>query len=123
MYLCLCRGINEDTVCSAVAAGARKLEDLSAACGAGTGCGGCLPSLRRLLHDLLCGPTEGDPGPGTTSAFGWELEPPPQVAAAVAARPHEHSGATPGTVPGRMLRPGGQPCEEATVSSRCSTRS
>lgn len=101
MYVCLCRGINEHTVCSTVAAGARSLDELVAFCGAGSGCGGCLPSLRHLLESL------NQPAD-------------PDVAAT---RPHDQAGASPSLERATpMIPPGGQPCEEATVSSRCSTR-
>lgn len=56
MYVWLCRGVNEATVLASVAAGARCTDDVATACGAGSGCGGCLPSLRRLLGD----PNAGD---------------------------------------------------------------
>ena len=36
-----------------VAAGASTVSAVRATCGAGTGCGGCLPSLRRLLRECL----------------------------------------------------------------------
>lgn len=108
MYVCLCRGINEHTVCSTVAAGARSLEELVSLCGAGSGCGGCLPSLRLLLDSL------NRPADPKTEA----------EAAAAAAGQRDHSGAPPGMRPqAPMLRPGGQPCEAATASPRCSTRS
>jgi len=53
MYVCLCRAVPERTVRDAVAAGASTVSELRMTCGAGTGCGGCLPSLRRLLRDCL----------------------------------------------------------------------
>ena len=53
MYACLCRAVPERRVREAVAAGASTMGELRASCGAGTGCGGCLPSLRRLLRECL----------------------------------------------------------------------
>lgn len=32
-------------------AGARNCDDVGAACGAGTGCGGCRPAIDRVLAD------------------------------------------------------------------------
>ena len=56
MYACLCRAVSERNVRAAVADGANTVAEVRAACGAGTGCGGCLPSLRRLLRESLdCG--------------------------------------------------------------------
>ena len=59
MYACLCRAVTEKSVRAVVAAGASTVSEVRATCGAGTGCGGCLPSLRRLLRecqgtDLSC---------------------------------------------------------------------
>jgi bacterioferritin-associated ferredoxin len=53
VYACLCRAVPERRVREAVAAGASTLAEVRATCGAGTGCGGCLPSLRRLLRECL----------------------------------------------------------------------
>jgi bacterioferritin-associated ferredoxin len=53
VYACLCRAVPERSVREAVAAGASTMGELRASCGAGTGCGGCLPSLRRLLRECL----------------------------------------------------------------------
>ncbi|MCA1683280.1 MAG: (2Fe-2S)-binding protein [Actinobacteria bacterium] len=51
MYACLCRAVSERNVRAAVADGATTVAQVRAACGAGTGCGGCLPALRRLLRE------------------------------------------------------------------------
>lgn len=53
MYACLCRAVPEQRVREAVAAGVSSISGLRETCGAGTGCGGCLPSLRRLLRECL----------------------------------------------------------------------
>ncbi len=53
MYACLCRAIPEQRVREAVASGASTMSELRDMSGAGTGCGGCLPSLRRLLRECL----------------------------------------------------------------------
>ncbi|HVE47671.1 MAG TPA: (2Fe-2S)-binding protein [Acidimicrobiales bacterium] len=53
MYACLCRAVTERAVREVVAAGAATVSEVRATCGAGTGCGGCLPSLRRLLRECL----------------------------------------------------------------------
>jgi bacterioferritin-associated ferredoxin len=51
MYACLCRAVTEGSVREAVTAGASTVSQVRATSGAGTGCGGCLPSLRRLLRE------------------------------------------------------------------------
>lgn len=59
MYICLCRGVNEEAVRRAIAAGARDPAAVSRCSGAGTGCGGCYPALCRLLEQCA---VEGAPG-------------------------------------------------------------
>ena len=49
MILCLCQGVVDRTVGSAIAQGASTLEEIVAACAAGAGCGGCHGTLRALL--------------------------------------------------------------------------
>ena len=41
MYVCICEGVTEDQVRTAVACGARTIEDVGDSCAAGTGCGSC----------------------------------------------------------------------------------
>ncbi|HEY0814691.1 MAG TPA: (2Fe-2S)-binding protein [Pseudonocardia sp.] len=41
MYVCICAGVTDTEVRSAVACGARSIEDVGEACAAGTGCGSC----------------------------------------------------------------------------------
>ena len=61
MYVCLCKGVTDGQVRAAAAAGARTVADVSLACGAGTGCGGCHRHLTRLLSawPLKVGAEEG----------------------------------------------------------------
>ena len=122
MYVCLCRGINTHTVCSTVAAGARSLEDLAATCGAGTRCGGCLPSLRRLLLDVLRDPLDPATEAATAASDQLRRSPLRDGTTTAATRPADGTNLTPGArMPNPMLGVGGHRCEEATVSSRCST--
>jgi bacterioferritin-associated ferredoxin len=51
MYVCSCRAVSDRTVRAAVAAGAASIGDIAARCGAGSGCGGCWPTLERLLAE------------------------------------------------------------------------
>ncbi|MBW3563062.1 MAG: (2Fe-2S)-binding protein [Actinobacteria bacterium] len=51
MYVCHCRVVTDGEIREAIDCGARDECALAAYCGAGTGCGGCLPAVRRLLHE------------------------------------------------------------------------
>jgi bacterioferritin-associated ferredoxin len=71
VLICHCRRVNDRVIRAAVQAGARSREDVGAACGAGTGCGGCRPAIDRVLADEReCGsgvslPIIRAPEPGT----------------------------------------------------------
>ncbi|MCA1691085.1 MAG: bacterioferritin-associated ferredoxin [Acidimicrobiales bacterium] len=49
MFICHCRKVTDRHVCAAIEAGACDPDSLATRCGAGTGCGGCVPALRALL--------------------------------------------------------------------------
>lgn len=49
MLLCHCRGVNDQVIATAIACGARSVEDVAKACGAGARCGGCVPAIEDLL--------------------------------------------------------------------------
>ena len=53
MWVCHCRGVTDGQIRSAISAGARTPVEIGAHCRAGTGCGGCLPEVCRLLDDHL----------------------------------------------------------------------
>ena len=55
MRICHCKGVSERQIRSAIDAGARNTVEIAARCRAGTGCGGCLPEVCRLLDDHLTG--------------------------------------------------------------------
>ena len=57
MYICHCRAVTDRRLRAALEEGARDPDDLGRRCGAGTGCGGCLPALQALLAE--CGLTSG----------------------------------------------------------------
>ncbi len=59
MYVCLCKAVTDAQVRAAAAAGARSLADVSLACGAGSGCGGCHRVLARLLSACASPAQEG----------------------------------------------------------------
>ncbi|QUR69750.1 (2Fe-2S)-binding protein [Mycobacterium spongiae] len=49
MYVCLCTGATNQTVCEAVARGASTSREVAAACGAGRDCGRCRRTLRAII--------------------------------------------------------------------------
>ncbi|MGH3924706.1 MAG: (2Fe-2S)-binding protein [Pseudonocardiaceae bacterium] len=51
MLICHCKAVFERRVRAAIAAGARNEFDVAAFCGAGTGCGGCVPTIARMLRE------------------------------------------------------------------------
>ena len=53
MRICHCKGVSERQIRSAINAGARTPVEIGLQCRAGTGCGGCLPEVCRLLDDHL----------------------------------------------------------------------
>ena len=49
MLVCHCRRVNDRTIREIARSGARTPEEIGAACGAGTGCGGCKPAIAGLI--------------------------------------------------------------------------
>ena len=49
MYVCLCVGATNQTVCEVVARGASTSKEVAAACGAGADCGRCRRTLRAII--------------------------------------------------------------------------
>lgn len=49
MYVCLCVGATNQTVCDAVARGACTSKQVAADCGAGADCGRCRQTLRAII--------------------------------------------------------------------------
>lgn len=68
MYICLCEGVNEETVRRVIADGARDPDTVSRCSGAGTGCGGCYPELCRLLEESGLGTGSCSGGAGRDAA-------------------------------------------------------
>ncbi len=55
MIVCFCRGLSESDLRRVVASGAWTVEDVSAACGAGTDCGAC----RDVVEDVVIEASDG----------------------------------------------------------------
>ncbi len=51
MYVCLCMAITDRDAADAIACGARTVGQIIRTCGSARPCGGCTPTLRRLLED------------------------------------------------------------------------
>jgi len=50
MLVCHCHAVNEHTIRRCVDAGARSENEVRKACGAGSACGGCRPTIDRLIE-------------------------------------------------------------------------
>ena len=53
MLVCHCHEVGDKTVRKCIREGARTVAEVGAACGAGTGCGGCRPTIRELVSALV----------------------------------------------------------------------
>lgn len=53
VLVCHCKAVYEARVREAIERGARDEFDVAQACGAGTGCGGCVPTIARLLAECV----------------------------------------------------------------------
>ncbi|MGI4806438.1 MAG: molybdopterin-dependent oxidoreductase [Janthinobacterium lividum] len=51
--VCSCNSIGSGNICNKIASGCTDLKALSAATGAGTGCGSCRPEVKRILEEYL----------------------------------------------------------------------
>ena len=61
MYVCLCKAVSDSEVGEAIAEGARTVDAVGSACGAGTGCGACRPMIHEMieLSGTPCSSTTG----------------------------------------------------------------
>jgi bacterioferritin-associated ferredoxin len=50
MIVCHCKGISDKTIRRAVREGAHTIDEVGVSCRAGTECGGCLDTIRWLIH-------------------------------------------------------------------------
>ena len=51
MVVCHCEAVNDRVIRATLDAGSMSLPDIAAACGAGSQCGGCVDTIRSLLHE------------------------------------------------------------------------
>lgn len=67
MLICHCRVVSDREIREAIDCGASDHCAVAKACGAGTGCGGCVPMIRELLADHCPAPGDGadDASPGS----------------------------------------------------------
>lgn len=49
MVVCLCQGVSDKSVRASIEAGARTRQQVTAACGAGDGCGTCHRTIKSLI--------------------------------------------------------------------------
>jgi bacterioferritin-associated ferredoxin len=49
VYVCICFAVPDSEIRSCIARGARTVEEVGDACGAGTGCGSCLDHIDVFL--------------------------------------------------------------------------
>jgi bacterioferritin-associated ferredoxin len=49
MYVCHCEAITDRTIDAAIASGVRTVDEVTARCRAGGGCGGCHKALQALI--------------------------------------------------------------------------
>lgn len=54
MIVCLCNGVSERTVESAIHEGARSVAEVSLQCGAGAGCGACHCQISEQIDRTTC---------------------------------------------------------------------
>ncbi len=51
MIVCICRRVSDKSIRAAIDGGAQCLDDVKAACRAGTGCGACHPVIEEMLAE------------------------------------------------------------------------
>lgn len=52
MLICHCKKVMDSTIREAARNGARSRGLVGRVCGAGTGCGGCLPAVDEIIDDV-----------------------------------------------------------------------
>ncbi|MGE0222198.1 MAG: bacterioferritin-associated ferredoxin [Acetobacteraceae bacterium] len=60
MYVCLCNALTDQRVRDAAEAGATRPSQIYGACGCVVQCGGCAPTLRRILNESVANAASPD---------------------------------------------------------------
>jgi bacterioferritin-associated ferredoxin len=50
MVICQCKGLTDRTIRSVVRKGARSRSEVARVCGAGSTCGGCAPTIDKIIE-------------------------------------------------------------------------
>ncbi len=66
MIVCLCRSVSDRALAGALEAGARSVEEVAQATGAGSSCGCCLDAVEALVRERT--PCASPPCPGCPRA-------------------------------------------------------
>jgi bacterioferritin-associated ferredoxin len=51
MWVCHCKAVSDRHIRAVLDSGARDVADVGLRCGAGTGCGGCVETVRQLCEE------------------------------------------------------------------------
>ena len=51
MFVCVCRAVSDEKVKAVIEAGARSVDDVTAACCAGDDCGACHAMIEELIEE------------------------------------------------------------------------
>lgn len=57
MIICQCGPVGDATIRAVIEGGARTVDDVGDACGAGIQCGTCRPVIERMIEDAAAGAT------------------------------------------------------------------
>lgn len=52
VFVCLCKAVRDGTIVAAIDDGAKTLDQVAEACGAGSVCGTCRPLIADLLEEV-----------------------------------------------------------------------
>jgi bacterioferritin-associated ferredoxin len=68
LLVCHCQAVHEAALREVIDAGARDEFDVAQACGAGSVCGGCVPTISRMLGECRGCPLQQGLAEGQTAA-------------------------------------------------------
>jgi bacterioferritin-associated ferredoxin len=70
MIVCLCRGVSDGEVRSAIRHGASTLDEVTRSCGAGGDCGACCDMVECMLEEVACAGAAQHEGAPSLVAIG-----------------------------------------------------